>query len=150
MVIESAHPWKVLPRKARQIQLDLASQVVIEKRLSAVRHVEFPYVPDLLSFREAPAIIEACQRLKIDPDLFFFDGHGYAHPRRIGLASHMGILLKRPSIGCAKTRYIGRYEQPHAQAGCYTDLRDKDELIGGGSAYTDKCQTNFCFSRSHD
>lgn len=166
MVIESAHPWKVLPRKARQIQLDLASQVVIEKRLSAVRHVagvdlsvkkgvaraaivvlrwldlevlevalaerpvEFPYVPGLLSFREAPAIIEACQRLKIDPDLFFFDGQGYAHPRRIGLASHMGILLKRPSIGCAKTRYIGRYEQPHAQAGCYTDLRDKDELIG--------------------
>ena len=184
MVIESVHPWKVLPREARQIQLDLARQVVIKNQLSVVRYVagvdlsvkegvaraaivvlrwldlevlevtlaerpvEFPYVPGLLSFREAPAIIEACQRLKIDPDLFFFDGQGYAHPRRIGLASHIGILLKRPSIGCAKTCYIGRYEQPHSQAGCYTDLRDKDELIGGGLS-TRKDAKPICVSPGH-
>jgi deoxyribonuclease V len=182
MVIETAHSWKVLPRKARQIQLDLARRVVIKNRFFAVRRVagvdlsvkegvgrsaivvlrwpdlevlevalaerpvEFSYVPGLFSFHEAPPIIEACQQLKIDPVLFFFDGQGYAYPRWIGLVSHMEILLKRSSNGCAKTRYIVRYDQPHAQAGHYTDLRDKDELIGG-AADTDRCQADFCLSR---
>lgn len=96
----------------------------------ARRAVEFPYVPGLLTFREAPVILDACQRLRVEPDLFLFDGQGYAHPRRVGLASHMGVLLGRPSVGCAKTRFIGTYDDPADEAGCYTDLWDGDELIG--------------------
>ena len=96
----------------------------------AERPAEFPYVPGLLTFREAPSILEACELLKVEPELFLFDGQGYAHPRRFGLATHMGVLLDRPSIGCAKTRYIGTYDEPHEQAGYYTPLWDGNEQIG--------------------
>lgn len=92
--------------------------------------IPFPYVPGLLSFRECPAILAAFERLTIRPDLVMVDGAGIAHPRRLGIASHLGLLLDMPTIGCAKSRLIGTHDEPAAEAGNYTDLWDKDELIG--------------------
>ncbi|TWU17829.1 deoxyribonuclease V [Bythopirellula polymerisocia] len=92
--------------------------------------VSFPYVPGLLTFRECPAILAAYEKLQIEPDLMLVDGQGIAHPRRFGLAAHLGVLLGKPTIGCAKSRLIGTHDEPHEQAGCYTDLFDGNELIG--------------------
>jgi deoxyribonuclease V len=92
--------------------------------------VTFPYVPGLLSFREAPAVLAACAELRTEPDLFLFDGQGYAHPRRFGLATHLGVVLDRPSIGVAKSRLIGHYEDPERVFGAHTPLIDHDEVIG--------------------
>ncbi len=94
------------------------------------RRVTFPYVPGLLSFREGPAVVEVLNKLDMMPDLLMFDAHGLAHPRRFGLASHIGVLLDIPSIGCAKTRLCGQYPEPGAQRGDYSYLVDRDETIG--------------------
>jgi deoxyribonuclease V len=91
----------------------------------------FPYVPGLLTFRECPAILAAMELLQQPPDLVMVDGQGVAHPRRIGIAAHLGVLLDKPTIGCAKSRLIGTHDEPHHQAGYYTDLWDGDEVIGG-------------------
>ncbi|MCC6491536.1 MAG: deoxyribonuclease V [Pirellulales bacterium] len=93
--------------------------------------IAFPYVPGLLTFRECPAILAAMAMLKVRPDLVMVDGQGFAHPRRIGIASHLGVLLDTPTIGCAKSRLIGAHDEPYHEAGYYADLWDKDELIGG-------------------
>ncbi len=90
----------------------------------------FPYIPGLLSFREIPLMLEAWRKLKISPDIVMVDGHGYAHPRRIGIASHLGILVDTPSIGCAKSRLCGDYQMPLDKAGGYTNLTDDGEIIG--------------------
>ena len=97
---------------------------------TAIQPVEFPYIPGLLSFREGPAILEAMQKLKTRPDILLFDGQGIAHQRRFGIASHIGLLLDRPSIGCAKTKLWGQYEQPDIRRGCFTYLREADKTIG--------------------
>ncbi|MBI2857531.1 MAG: deoxyribonuclease V [Chloroflexi bacterium] len=91
---------------------------------------EFPYVPGLLSFREAPLTIAACEKLVHTPDLLLVDGHGYAHPRRMGIACHLGLLLDTPTIGCAKSRLIGEHEEPAEEAGSWTPLIDSAETIG--------------------
>ena len=118
---------------------DLAIAAVVVIRLSdlatvdhaiAVRKISFPYISGLLTFREGPAILAALEHLTAAPDLLIFDGQGIAHPRRCGLASHMGFLLDMPSIGCAKTRLTGRYEEPHIPKGSYSYLKDGDETIG--------------------
>ncbi len=96
----------------------------------AERPVEFPYVPGLLAFREAPAILDAWGRLSEAPDLLLFDGHGLAHPRRLGIASHLGLVLDRPSIGCAKSRLCGEHAEPGAMVGDWAPLTDAGELIG--------------------
>lgn len=96
----------------------------------ATRPTTFPYAPGLLSFREGPAVLDALERLKTSPDLLIFDGQGLAHPRRFGLACHLGLLLDRPAIGCAKSRLLGHYEEPGPQRGNYTLLVDKGETIG--------------------
>jgi deoxyribonuclease V len=96
----------------------------------AWRSVTFPYVPGLLSFREAPAVLAACAELTTTPDVFLFDGQGYAHPRRLGLASHLGLILDRPAIGCAKSRLVGRYEEPGPEFGAHTQLIDRGEVVG--------------------
>ncbi|MGE5224963.1 MAG: endonuclease V [Omnitrophica WOR_2 bacterium] len=96
----------------------------------AVQPVSFPYIPGLLFFREAPAVLDACRQLSFAPDVFFFDAHGYAHPRRFGAASHLGVILNKPSIGCAKTRLIGIYQEPGPNFGDYSLLMDRDEVIG--------------------
>lgn len=90
----------------------------------------FPYVPGLLSFRESPLILEAFEGLSCKPDLLLVDGHGIAHPRRMGIASHLGLLLDLPSIGCAKSRLVGQHPMPGAEVGSYTQLLDGDEVIG--------------------
>jgi deoxyribonuclease V len=92
--------------------------------------LEFPYVPGLLSFREVPAVLAALDRLRVWPDLFIFDAHGLAHPRRMGLASHAGLLLDWPSIGCAKSRLTGEYVEPGTERGAWSPLMDGDERIG--------------------
>ncbi len=102
---------------------------VVEVALERQR-VPFPYVPGLLSFRECPSILAAFKKLTVPPDLLLIDGQGIAHPRRFGLASHLGVLLDKPTIGCAKSRYIGTHDEPDLEAGCYTDLFDSEELIG--------------------
>ena len=96
----------------------------------AVMETRFPYVPGLLSFREAPALLDAFALLKTRPDVILVDGHGISHPRRIGIASHLGLWLKRPSIGCAKTRLCGEYKEPRAAPGATSPLTDAGEVIG--------------------
>lgn len=90
----------------------------------------FPYIPGLLSFRECPVVTEACRRLTLSPELVFVDGQGIAHPRRMGLASHIGLLLDRPTIGCAKSRLWGSHEEPGPEKGSWAGLRDQEEVIG--------------------
>ena len=97
---------------------------------TAERQAEFPYVPGLLAFREAPAILEAWARLRADPDLILFDGHGMAHPRRMGIACHLGLALDRPSIGCAKSRLCGEHQEPGDAVGDWAPLTDGGECIG--------------------
>ena len=92
--------------------------------------VRFPYIPGLLSFREIPPLLIAFSQLQTEPDLVIVDGQGIAHPRRFGLASHLGLVLDKPTIGCAKSRLWGRYEEPDLEQGAYTYLIDKDEVIG--------------------
>lgn len=90
----------------------------------------FPYVPGLLSFRELPAVLQALRRLRHLPDVFLCDGQGYAHPRRLGIASHLGVLTDIPSIGVGKSRLLGSHEAVMDRRGAWTPLMDKDETIG--------------------
>lgn len=90
----------------------------------------FPYIPGLLSFREAPPLLEAWERLTVRPDVLLADGQGRAHPRRFGLACHLGLLLDVPTIGVAKTLFIGTHDPLPDAAGAWTPLRDQDEVIG--------------------
>lgn len=108
---------------------DLEEQTAVEEAL-AVRRVRFPYVPGLLSFRETPTVLAAARKLKCEPDVFMFDAHGYAHPRRFGLACHAGLLLGKPSIGCAKTRLCGQEFEPAARIGSTAPLVHNGEQIG--------------------
>jgi len=96
----------------------------------ARRPARFPYVPGLLSFRELPALLAALGRLRVKPDLILCDGHGLAHPRRFGLACHLGVLCGIPSIGVAKSRLIGEHGAPGERRGARVPLRDKGETIG--------------------
>src|SRR5207302_3721990 len=99
-------------------------------RASAVRRLRFPYVPGFLSFREIPVLLAALAKLKRIPDLLFCDGQGYAHPRRMGLASHLGIVLDRPTIGCAKSILIGTHGSLGDEKGAWAPLKDGEETIG--------------------
>lgn len=94
-------------------------------------HLTFPYIPGLLSFREAPALLHALAQLQHDPDVIFIDGHGLSHPRRAGIASHVGLCVDRPVIGCAKSRLTGDYREPGPTSGATSTLYDADgEVIG--------------------
>jgi len=166
--IQQLHAWQLSIAQAKQIQIELASQVsrksenikprfvagidisapdtrgiaraaavilnypeleVIEVK-TAEDKLDFPYIPGLLSFREAPLVLSACQKLSTDPDLILADGQGIAHPRRFGIASHLGLLLDIPTIGCAKSRLCGIHAPITAEAGAYTELTDNGEIIG--------------------
>lgn len=166
--IQNLHGWQITASEAKQIQLELASQVShksnhIKSRfiggvdISApnqaglaraaavvlsypeldiveVKTIEdkpnFPYVPGLLSFREAPLVLAVCEKLSVSPDLIIVDGQGIAHPRRFGVASHLGLILDTPTIGCAKSRLCGTHSPVTSQAGDYADLIDNGEIIG--------------------
>ncbi len=97
---------------------------------TATRPVTFPYVPGLLAFREGPVVLDALERLDAPPDLLIFDGQGLAHPRRLGIASHIGLLVDLPAIGCAKSRLCGRHEEPAQEPGSHTPLLDQGEIVG--------------------
>lgn len=97
---------------------------------SATAEAGFPYIPGLLSFREAPALLKAFRRLKTEPDVVLFDGQGIAHPRGLGLASHMGLLLDKPSVGCAKEVLVGDYTPVGITAGSYSYLMYKGKRVG--------------------
>jgi deoxyribonuclease V len=93
--------------------------------VSASRKVTFPYIPGLLSFREAPVCLTAVEKLQNQPDVFMIDGQGIAHPRRLGLAAHFGLFMDHPTIGCAKSRLTGTYEEPPLEKGAYSLLKDE-------------------------
>jgi len=90
----------------------------------------FPYIPGLLSFRESPLTLAACEMLAVTPDLILVDGQGIAHPRRMGLASHLGLFLDTPTIGCAKSLLCGSHEMPGVEPGSYAEVVDRGEIIG--------------------
>ena len=89
-----------------------------------------PYIPGLLSFRESPLILAACRMVSLTPDLVLVDGQGVAHPRRVGLASHLGLFLKIPTVGCAKSLLCGKYVVPGEKPGDYSEIVDNGETIG--------------------
>jgi deoxyribonuclease V len=97
---------------------------------TAVVPVSFPYVPGLLSFRETPAVIEAWKKLEVRPDCVMCDAHGYSHPRRFGLACHIGLIFDLPTIGCAKSRLVGEHVAPAPEKGSTEYLLDAGEVIG--------------------
>src|SRR5918997_7157189 len=109
------------------VVLSLPSLEVIEE-VGVVSETKFPYVPGLLSFRETPSVLEAWAKLKTEPDAVMFDGQGLAHPRRVGIASHVGLLIDRPTLGCAKSVLVGKYEEPPIERGHWTELIDKGEV----------------------
>ena len=92
--------------------------------------LNFPYIPGFLSFRESPIILAACEKVTVTPDLILVDGQGIAHPRRMGLASHLGLLLNTPTIGCAKSLLCGRHEMPDEEPGSFAEIIDWGETIG--------------------
>ena len=104
----------------------------------AVQKVSFPYIPGLLSFREAPACIDAVEKLEQEPDAFIIDGQGIAHPRRFGIAAHLGLFFDKPTIGCAKSKLIGTYEEPPPQKGAFALLKDKTIASHEGRATSDE------------
>ena len=104
--------------------LALVESSVVEQGLS------LPYIPGLLSFREMPLLLAACERLTLTPDLFIADAQGIAHPRRLGLASHLGLLLDVPAIGCAKSILCGSHGSLGEEPGSYASLLDNGEVIG--------------------
>ena len=111
------------------VVLKMPSLEIIETT-NAVQDVNFPYISGLLSFREAPVCVEAIKKITNKPDIFIIDGQGIAHPRRLGLASHLGLFIDGPAIGCAKSRLIGKYDELKQAKGNYSELEDKCEIIG--------------------
>lgn len=104
--------------------LDKSEFEVIETA-TASQKLSFPYIPGLLSFRESPVCLAAVEKLKKEPDAFMIDGQGIAHPRRFGLAAHLGLFFDKPTIGCAKSRLTGYFEDPPPEKGAYSFLKDK-------------------------
>ncbi len=107
--------------------LELSDFEVIETT-TASQKVALPYIPGLLSFREAPVCIAAVEKLEEEPDAFIIDGQGIAHPRRLGLAAHLGLFFDKPTVGCAKSRLIGEFEEPPLEKGAYSPLKDKTAM----------------------
>lgn len=100
------------------------------EQATAIGRVKFPYIPGLLSFREVPVLLKAFSKVKQEPDVIIADGQGIAHPRGIGLASHLGLILDVPSVGCAKSRLIGEYEPVGKKAGSQSYLKINGKVVG--------------------
>jgi len=114
---------------AAVVILDFPTMETIEQASSS-GIVDFPYIPGLLTFREGPVLLEAFRKVRLSPDVIVFDGQGIAHPRGIGLASHMGLFLGLPSIGCAKTRLVGSHDEAGNEPGDYVPLVHNGETMG--------------------
>jgi deoxyribonuclease V len=168
MKVDTRHDWHVTTVRAREIQLELATEIIKVGKVTGLKFVAgvdvsvnrfaksgtaavvvlrypemkvieiglaedrivFPYVPGLLTFREAPLVLAAFKKLSVTPGLVIVDGQGIAHPRRMGFASHLGLCLGIPTIGCAKSRLIGEYTEPGNKIGSYSELNDNNEVIG--------------------
>lgn len=115
--------------RAAVVVLSYPEMALLERRV-VEQEVTFPYIPGLLSFREAPAILAALERVREAPDLLLADGQGLAHPRRFGLACHLGLLLDLPAVGCAKSRLVGQHGPVPEAAGSYAELEDKGQVVG--------------------
>ncbi|MBW8803429.1 MAG: endonuclease V [Catenulisporales bacterium] len=107
-----------------------ADTLAIEDMATAVMDVEFPYVAGLLAFRELPALISALAKLTVEPDVLVCDGYGIAHPRRFGLACHLGVLAGKPALGVAKTAFVGRFIEPGEQRGEAAELVYDGAVVG--------------------
>jgi len=114
---------------AAVVVLELPHLAIVEEA-AVTTETRFPYIPGLLSFREAPAVLRAFERLTQWPDALLLDGQGLAHPRRMGLACHLGLWLDLPAVGCAKSVLVGTYEEPAPQAGSFSPLLDRGEVVG--------------------
>jgi len=121
---------------------DTKERMIVEQQV-ALRRLLFPYIPGFLSFREAPAILAALAKLIKKPDVVMCDGHGLAHPRRFGIACHVGVLTKIPSMGCAKSRLVGEFKIPGNKRGSGSKLMMKGEVLG--SVLRTKTATNPVF-----
>ena len=130
------------------VVLRLPDLSVIEEA-TVVTEASFPYVPGLLSFREAPAILAAWEKLRTKPDAVMFDGQGVAHPRRFGIAAHVGLWLDRPTWGCAKSLLCGRYSEPAPERGASSALLDKGETIGAVLRTKDRTNPVFVSAGNH-
>lgn len=115
--------------QAAVVVVSFPEMKIVETSLSR-QPTPFPYIPGLLSFREGPVLEEAFMKLQNEPDVLMFDGMGRAHPRRIGIASHMGLLLQKPTIGCGKSLLTGRFQDPPDMRGAFVELVDRGEVIG--------------------
>ena len=124
----SVNRWNGIGRGA-VVVLNYPNLEIVEVKVVTDK-VTFPYVPGLLSFREMPLILAAFEEITTTPDLVIVDGQGIAHPRRMGLAAHLGLCLGIPTIGCAKSRLCGESEEPAVEQGSRTELLDNGEVIG--------------------
>lgn len=115
--------------RAAVVVLNLADLQPVDSAIARMP-VTFPYIPGLLSFRELPVLLRALEQLETTPDVFIVDGHGRAHPRRMGIACHLGVLLDLPTIGCAKSILCGKADGPVNQVGAWSPLSDGAEEIG--------------------
>lgn len=109
----------------------------------------FPYVPGFLAFREVPALVKALEQMPVRPDVIMVDGHGIAHPRRLGIAAHLGSLTGIPTLGCAKKKLFGKYAEPGGSKGDYEPLMDKEETIGYALRTKSKVKEVFISPGSH-
>ena len=164
----SQHPWDISTAEAKQLQVELAKQVIVEDQLTtkiqwvagtdvgfeddnritrgvvvllsfpelelveyriAKRPTTFPYIPGYLSFRECTVLLQALDSLKQCPDVMLCDGQGIAHPRRLGIACHLGVLTGLPTIGVAKSKLTGHYFEPGVDKGDWQPLEDKQETL---------------------
>lgn len=114
---------------ASVVNLKFNSLKIIEVQNTSSQ-VTFPYIPGLLSFREGPCILNTFSKLEITPDVIIFDGQGIAHPKRLGIATHLGLWLNKPTIGCAKSRLIGEYKEPEVEKGSFSYLKVGNEVLG--------------------
>ncbi len=135
--VERAPAWAASTARAAVVLMSYPALELVEHHV-AEAPVSFPYVPGLLSFREVPALALAFERLSQRPDLLLVDGHGYSHPRRFGLACHLGLLADVPTIGCAKSRLCGEGDEPAPPRGSTADLREGGEQIGNAVRTKDR------------
>jgi len=121
------HDWDVNIQRAREIQRELREKVIIEGGPDKVR---FPYIPGYLSFREIPLLLKTFEKVQTIPDVVLLDGHGIAHPRGIGLASHVGLFLDLPTVGCAKNLLVGEFSPPDKTKGSYSIVKFGEKEVG--------------------
>ena len=128
--------------RAAAVLLDARTLRPVAQEIARLPTV-MPYIPGLLSFRELPALLAALVRLPRTPDLLFVDGHGISHPRRLGVAAHLGVVTDLPSIGVAKSKLVGHYHEPGADAGARAPLMDGDEQLGWVLRSKPRCRPLF-------